>query len=116
MKESAGSAQGSSLQTDREHGAFATEAPLVPLLKRYQVQVLVEAGCTEAEVGEAPGLSVRGVPRIAAEPTGDRVDNRMERLRRGIGRPSLAEPVRAFVMRVIEKEGRGQGRRSCPPP
>lgn len=97
-------AQGSSLGVDGEDGAFGMEASLIPLLTRHQVQVLLAAGHSQAEISEVAGLSVRTVRRIATEDPVSHVDNRAERRARRIGRPSLAEPFRAFVTDLIKEE------------
>ncbi|MBM4119084.1 IS21 family transposase [bacterium] len=104
MTEAPTASQGSSFGLGGEDGAFETEAPLVPLLKRHQVQVLLEAGHSQAEVSEATDLSVRTVRRIAIEAPVEHVDNRAERRKRRVGRPSLAAPFRAFVSELVRKE------------
>jgi len=80
------------------------EVPVVPMLKRHQVQVLIEARHSQSEVSEFSGLSVRTVRRISQEQAVDHVDDGKERERRRIGRPSIAEPFRAFVKELVEKE------------
>jgi len=77
---------------------------MVPLLKRHQVQVLLEAGHSQAEVSKFSVLSLRSVRRIATEPPVEQVDDKRERARRRIGRPSLAEPFRNFVTELLAKE------------
>jgi len=85
-------------------GASEKEVRVVPLLRRHQVQVLLEVGHSQAEVSEFAGLSLRSVRRIATEPAVEHVDNRQEHAKRRIGRPSLAEPLRAFVAELLAKE------------
>ena len=78
---------------------------MLPLLKRHEVQVLRRAGMSIAKVSTLAGVSRRSIQRIEAE--GDvaaDVDDCEERARRGMGRPSKAEPFRAFVACVLERE------------
>ncbi len=85
-------------------GASEEEVSVVPLLKRHQVQVLLEAGHGQAEVSEFSGLSLRSVRRIAGEEPVEHVDDRRERQRRKIGRPARAEPFREFVQELLSGE------------
>jgi transposase len=74
------------------------------MLKRHAIQVLLEAGHSQADVGRRLGVSERAVRMIEAEPSVTTVDDAAERKRRGIGRPSKAEPFRAFVAELVTKE------------
>jgi transposase len=47
---------------------------------------------------------VRSIRRVEGEAAVSHVDNEAERERRGIGRPSKAEPFRAFVVEQVAKE------------
>jgi len=85
-------------------GTSEEEVSVVPMLKRHQVQVLLAAGHSQAEVGEFSGLSIRTVRRIASEPAVQHVDDHKEREQRKIGRPSVAEPLRAFVTELLRTE------------
>ena len=85
-------------------GIFDEEVPLIPLLKRHQVHVLLEVGHSQGEVSEFSGLSVRSVRRISGEQPITDIDDRLERERRQVGRPSLADPFRRFVKELMEAE------------
>jgi hypothetical protein len=87
-----------------DHGDLLKEVPVVPMLKRHQVQVLIEAGHSQSEVSEFSGLGVRTVRRIRREQAVEQVDDAKERERHRIGRPSIAEPFRWFVKELMEKE------------
>jgi transposase len=71
---------------------------LLGLLKRHEVQVLRRAGHSQAEVSRLTGVSLSEIRRIESEDPVESYDDAAERRRRGIGRPSKAEPLRAFVV------------------
>jgi transposase len=71
---------------------------LLGLLKRHEVQVLRRAGHSQAEVSRLTGVSLSEIRRIESEGPVESHDDAAERRRRGIGRPSKAEPLRAFVV------------------
>ncbi|MDP6929993.1 MAG: IS21 family transposase [Planctomycetota bacterium] len=73
-------------------------------LTRHSVQVLLAAGHAQHEVARHAGVSARSVRRIAQEQAVVHVDDSAERQRRGVGRPSKAEPYRQFVLELLEKE------------
>jgi transposase len=73
-------------------------------LKRHEIQVLLAAGHTRAEVAEFSGVSTRTVRRVSAEVEVMNVDNHCERQRRGIGRPSVVEPYRDKVKELLAEE------------
>jgi transposase len=77
---------------------------VIGLLKRHEVQVLVGAGHTQAEVASFSGISERAVRRIAGEAAVQHVDDGAERQARRIGRPSTAEPYRDLVREILEQE------------
>lgn len=74
------------------------------MMKRHEVQVLRRAGHTQADVTRLTGVSEREVRRIEQEPAVATTDDAGERRRRQIGRPSKAEPFRAFVERLLAAE------------
>lgn len=74
------------------------------MLKRHAIQVLREAGHTQADVSRRLGVSERAVRTIEAEAAVVRVDDAAERKRRRIGRPSKAEQFRSFVSDLVTKE------------
>jgi transposase len=77
---------------------------MLPLLKRHQVQVLLEAGHPQQEVADVANVSVRTVKRIAAETEVQQVDDRAERRLRAIGRPSKVEAYREFVAERLQED------------
>jgi transposase len=74
------------------------------MLKRHAIQVLSQAGHTDAEVAKLVDASERSVRRIVREKTVSTVDDAAERKRRQIGRPSKAEAFRPLVTEVLTKE------------
>jgi transposase len=77
---------------------------MLPLLKRHEVQVLRNAGHSQSEVARLTGVSLREIRRIDAEDKIAHVDDRAERARRGIGRPSKAEAYRPFVIEQLAED------------
>ncbi len=80
------------------------EASMIKLLKRHEIQVLLKAGHTQAARARIAKVSVRSVKRVAVEPDVQQVEDRQERSRRGIGRPSTAEPFRALIQKLLGEE------------
>jgi hypothetical protein len=80
------------------------EVFVIGLLKRYEVQVLLQAGHTQEEVASSSGISVRAVRRIGREATVEHVDDMAERTARRIGRPSKAEGFRELVAGILAEE------------
>jgi transposase len=77
---------------------------MIDMLKRYEIQVLRRAGHSLDEVAKLAGVGRRSVVRVETEAAVTQVDNEVERARRGIGRPSKAEPFRAFVVAQLTTE------------
>jgi transposase len=77
---------------------------MIDLLKRHEIQVLRRAGHSLPEVAKLAGVSVRSVQRVELEPGVSHVDNVAERIERGVGRPSKAEPFRGLVVEQLAKE------------
>ena len=73
------------------------EGPMVTLLKRHEIQVLLNAGHSQAEVACLAKVSERSVRRIAAEAAVEHVDDHRERVQRRIGRPSKVDRFRPLV-------------------
>jgi hypothetical protein len=71
---------------------------MIDMLKRHEIQVLRRAGHTQEDVATRAGVSVRSVRRVEDEEPVSHVDDEAERESRRIGRPSKAEPFRAFVV------------------
>jgi transposase len=74
------------------------------MLKRHQIQVLRDAGHSQQDVAKRATVSVRSVRRVEAEVTVTSTDLPAERERRGIGRPSKAEPFRPVVAELLATE------------
>lgn len=77
---------------------------MIDMLKRHEIQVLRRAGHSQEETGRLAGVSVRSVRRVEDETAVSEADNAAERERRRIGRPSKAEPFRAFVVEQLTKD------------
>jgi len=80
------------------------ESPMIPLLKRHEVQVLLDAGHRQEEVAKFANVAVRSVRRIASETKVSDVGNGAERERRGVGRPSKARAFEDLVKEILVKE------------
>ena len=87
-----------------QNGASTEEVPVIPQLKRHAVQVLLQAGHSQAEVARLTGVAVRTVGRVGSEAPVTDTDDASEREKRKVGRPSIAEPYREFVRELLEKE------------
>ena len=74
------------------------------MLKRHQIQVLRQAGHSVRQVAKLAGVDRASVRRVEAEDAVVSVDTSAERARRGIGRPSKAEPFRLFLTEQIATE------------
>ncbi len=74
------------------------------MVRRHEIQVLRRSGRSLVEIAEQVGVSTRSARRVAAEPAVVSVDGQAERERRRIGRPSKAEPYRAFIARQLVAE------------
>jgi len=74
------------------------------LIKRHEVQVLRRAGHSQTEVSRLTGVSLSEIRRIEAEDPVENYDDAAERRRRGIGRPSKAEPLREFVVDRLARD------------
>jgi transposase len=77
---------------------------MLDMLKRHEIQVLRKAGHSLPKVAELAGVSVRSVQRVEDEAAVASLDSEAERVRRKVGRPSKAEPFRAFVVEQLTKE------------
>lgn len=77
---------------------------MLPPLKRHEIQVLRRAGHSQAEVARLAAVSVRTVRRVDEESSVVEVDARKQVEARGVGRPSKTEPLRAFVLDMLDKE------------
>ena len=80
------------------------------MLKRHEVEILLKAGHSKAEVARLAEVSLRSVNRIAEEAPVVHVDDAAEREKRRIGRPSIVEDFRKPVekmLQVVSKLGTG---------
>ncbi len=77
---------------------------MIDMLKRHEIQVLRRAGHSQEDVADLAGVSVRSVRRVEGEKSVGDADNQAERDRRRIGRPSIAEPFRPYVVEQLTKE------------
>jgi transposase len=73
------------------------------MLKRHEVEILLKAGHSKAEVARLSGVSLRSVNRIAEEAPVVHVDDAAEREKRRIGRPSIVEDFRKPVAKILEE-------------
>ena len=71
---------------------------MIDMVRRHEVQVLRRAGHSLAETAQLVGVSQSSVQRVEAEAEVLSFDTDEERRRRGVGRPSKAEPFRAFLV------------------
>jgi transposase len=77
---------------------------MLDMLKRHEIQVLRKAGHSLPNVAELAGVSIRSVQRVEDEAAVASLDSEAERARRRVGRPSKAEPFRAFVVEQLTKQ------------
>jgi transposase len=91
------------IQLDRRRRQGQPE-PMLSLLTRHAVQVLRRAKLSRLQVQAQTGVSVRSIRRIDKEEAVATVDDRAEVKRRRVGRPSKAEPYRAFVEALLKDE------------
>jgi hypothetical protein len=74
------------------------------MLKRHEVEILLNAGHSKAEVARLAGVSLCSVKRIAEEVPVVHVDEAAEREKRRIGRPSIVEDFRKLVVKILEEK------------
>ena len=74
------------------------------MVRRHKIQVLRHERRSLVEIAEEVGVSTRSARRVAAESAVVSLDETAERKRRRIGRPSKAEPYRAFIARALVVE------------
>lgn len=76
------------------------------MLKRHEVQVLHRAGLTQESISEISGVPLRSVQRIITEAPIVTLETVADAVGQGAGRPSIAEPYRAFVVETLTAEPR----------
>jgi transposase len=74
------------------------------MLKRHEVEILLKAGHPKTEVARLSGVSLRSVKRIAEEESVVHVDDKAERVKRQIGRPSTVATFRKQVVDILKEE------------
>jgi transposase len=77
---------------------------MLGMLKRHEIEILLKAGHSKAEVARLSGVSLRSVKRISQESPVVHVDDATERQKRRIGRPSIVESFRKPVLEVVKQE------------
>lgn len=77
---------------------------MLPLLKRHEIQVLLRAGHSQADVARRTGASPDTIARVKEEEDVTRVDDAAEHRDRKIGRPSKATPFAPKVKAWLAEE------------
>ena len=77
---------------------------MLPLLKRHEIQVLLRAGHSQADVAERTGASVDTIRRVKREAEVTSADDVVARRERKIGRPSKATPFASRVSKWLTEE------------
>lgn len=85
--------------------ADAREAgEMLPLLKRHEIQVLLAAKFSQADVARRVGMSVATVQRVATEDAVTHTDDAAARKQRRVGRPSKVTAVEGDVRTWLDAE------------
>jgi len=74
------------------------------MLKRHEVEILLKAGHSKAEVARLTGVSLCSVKRIAQEGPVVHVDDAAERAQRQVGRPSRVVNFRKPILAILQQE------------
>ena len=74
------------------------------MLKRHEVEILLKAGHRKMEVARLAGVSLCTVKRIAQENPVVHVDDKGERRKRQIGRPSTVASFRNQIVQILQQE------------
>ena len=74
------------------------------MLKRHEVEILLKAGHSKAEVARLTGVSLCSVKRIAQEGPVVHVDDAAERARRQVGRPNRVANFRKPILEILQPE------------
>ena len=74
------------------------------MLKRHEVEILLKAGHRKTEVARLSGVSLCSVKRIAQENAVVHVDDKAERRKRQIGRPSTIATFRNQIVQILQQE------------
>lgn len=74
------------------------------MLKRHEIEILLKTGHPKTEVARLAGVSARSVHRIAEENPIVDVNDSAERALRHIGRPSIVEDFRKFILDILNEK------------
>jgi hypothetical protein len=85
---------------------------MIPWLKRHEIQVLLRAEHSRADVARRTGVTVYTVRRVEKEAAVATADDAEARKARGIGRPSIAAPFTEKVRAWLTERTRSCRRRS----
>src|SRR2546427_11387638 len=77
---------------------------MLGMLKRHEIEILLKAGHSKAEVARLAGVSLCSVQRSAEGVPVVHVDDAAEREKRRIGRPSIVEDFREPVLKILEEK------------
>ena len=77
---------------------------MLSMLKRHEVEILLKAGHRKTEVARLAGVSLCTVKRIAEENPVVHVDDKGERRKRQIGRPSTVASFRNQIVQILQQE------------
>jgi len=77
---------------------------MLGILKRYEIEILLKAGHPKTEAARLAGVSARSVHRIAEENPVVDINDSAERALRHIGRPSIVEDFRKFVLDILNEK------------
>lgn len=77
---------------------------MLGLLKRHEIEVLLKAGHKRTEVARLTGISPSSVQRIAGEAPIEHFNDKAERTKRRIGRPSIVVGFRQMISDILEKD------------
>jgi hypothetical protein len=75
---------------------------MIDISTRSCIKTLLRLGRSQAEASRLTGVSLRTVSRIAREPEIASLDDRAERQRRRIGRPSAARSFKDLLSALLE--------------
>jgi len=78
--------------------------PMKSMIDRYKAQVLLQAGHTQKEVAIYADMGQRTARRIEHEPPVEDLDDRAEKKKRRIGRPSKTAAFRKSVEDMLKSE------------
>ena len=74
------------------------------MLKRHEVEILLRAGHRKKEAARLAGVSLCSVKRIAQEDPVVQVEDKLERAKRQIGRPSTVGTFRKQIVQILEQQ------------